>query len=210
MSRNRLPARAPSQLRCGRSSCSSRYDSQAVSHATRRYVFSGLALLLAAGAVGFLILPGRQPANLPGVGITVIHGRSMSLDELRGHPVFVTFWSTTCAVCLRERPLLAKLYRELGPSGLEVVAVAMSYDPPSRVAAVMEREGIPFPVALDIDARVEQAFGGAMATPTSFLFAPDGALVYRRQGASDMEKLRQRILLLLADKPALTSGRIST
>ena len=192
------------------SSCPHVQYSQTVSQAHRRILFCGLALLLVAVVIGFRIQSERPPAELPGVDITVVNGKPMSLAELRGHPVFVTFWSTTCGICLRERPLLAKLYRELGPSGLEVVAVAMSYDPPARVASVMEREGIPFPVALDVDASVEQAFGGVVATPTSFLFAPDGKLVYRKQGASDMEAVRHRILLLLAARQDSPRTKTST
>lgn len=169
-------------------------------------LLSGLALLLVAGGSIVLLVPRIQPGQLPDVDVTVIHDRAMSLSGLRGRPLFVTFWSTTCVVCMRERPLLAKLYRELGPSRLEIIAVAMSYDVPTRVADLKEREGIPFPVVLDIDARVERAFGGIVATPTSFLFAPDGALVYRETGASDIEELRQAILQLLAGTSGANHG----
>lgn len=164
---------------------------------SRRFLLSGLALsLVAAAAIGLLASRDR-PRQVPDVAVTVIHGRVMSLAELRGRPLLVIFWSTSCAICLRERPLLAELYRELRPSGLEIVAVAVPWDVPARVAAVREREAIPFPIALDLDARAERAFGGIVATPTSFLFAPDGILVYRETGASDMEALRRTILRIL-------------
>lgn len=181
-----------------------------MTHASRRVLLSGLALSLIAGVATVLLAPWQQPRQLPDIDVTVIHGRATSLSELRGRPLFVTFWSTTCGICMRERPLLAKLYRELGPSGLEIIAVAVSYDVPARVAAVIEREAIPFPVALDLDARAERAFGGIVATPTSFLFGPDGALVYRANGASDIEMLRQKVLQLLAEHPGATPGRART
>jgi thiol-disulfide isomerase/thioredoxin len=48
----------------------------------------------------------------------------------------VTFWATTCPSCIEEIPHLIDLYRELNPKGLEIIGVAMAYDPPEQVRAM--------------------------------------------------------------------------
>ena len=118
--------------------------------------------------------------------------------ELRGKPVLVNFWATTCPGCIKEMPHLVKLYNELSPSGLEVIGIAMSYDPPNQVIALADRRKIPYPIALDIKGEAAQAFGDVRLTPSNFLIAPDGRVVHQKIGEMDMDKVRSMILNMLA------------
>lgn len=158
-------------------------------------------MLLCAALAGLLFLRGPQPA--PALSFTYLDGRTVSLASLRGRPVLVTFWATTCPICRRELPELAQMYRDLEPRGLEVIGVAMPYDPPNHVLEVSKGERIPFPVALDIEGRAVQAFGGVRGTPTRFLIDADGNIVLRRTGAMPIADLKERILdLIPAPSPA--------
>jgi thiol-disulfide isomerase/thioredoxin len=112
--------------------------------------------------------------------------------------VLVTFWATTCNSCVSEIPHLIELYDELAPQGLEIIAIAMDYDPPNRVVALRKARNIPYPVALDIQADAARAFGDVRLTPTSFLIAPDGQIAHRRTGKLNMAALRKDILAMLA------------
>jgi peroxiredoxin len=94
-------------------------------------------------------------------------------------------------------PQLIELYDELAPQGLEIIAIAMNYDPPNRVLAMSKARNIPYPIALDLHAAAAAAFGKIRLTPTSFLIAPDGRIAYRKTGALDMERLRVDILGML-------------
>jgi thiol-disulfide isomerase/thioredoxin len=109
----------------------------------------------------------------------------------------VSFWATTCAACIEELPHLIALYQELAPKGLQIVAVAMAYDPPDRVVAMRETQGIPYPIALDIDARIARAFGDISVTPTTFLIAPDGRVMTHTSGQMDIGATREQILEVL-------------
>ena len=60
------------------------------------------------------------------------------LRSLRGKPVLVSFWASTCPRCLDEIPHLIELYEELAPRGFEIIAIAMAYDPPNRVIAFIQ------------------------------------------------------------------------
>lgn len=133
----------------------------------------------------------------PDVSLNIVDGRTLRLAQLRGHPVLVSFWATSCASCVEEIPELKALYRTLAPQGLEIVAVAMPYDPPNRVLEMRRRLQIPWPVALDLDGSVMHAFGDVAATPASFLIDAQGRIVARHLGRHDMAQLRQQIGQLL-------------
>ena len=95
------------------------------------------AVLLVGGylLVTFALRGTGTPDVFPPVAIATIDGRSFDAAALRGRPVLVTFWSTTCVVCLREMPDLEALYRRLSPRGFEIIAVSMPWDPPTRWCA---------------------------------------------------------------------------
>ena len=149
-----------------------------------------IAILTLVAAVWFM------PAGLsqaPAVTFKTLDGRSLSLDDLRGRPVLVNFWATTCPGCIKEMPHLVELYEKLHPQGLEIIGVAMSYDPPNQVVALQERRGLPYPLTLDLDAKIAKAFGDVSLTPTTFLIAPDGRIVFQKIGEIDMPKLEATI-----------------
>jgi peroxiredoxin len=154
----------------------------------------GLTLL---GMIGYLWLAPAGLKTSPDISLVTLDGEQLQLGNLRGGPLLVTFWATTCPGCIREVPHLIELYNELSPQGLEIIAIAMAYDPPNRVLAMRNARNIPYPVALDIHAEAARAFGNVQLTPTSFLIAPDGRIVYHKTGEIDLTKLRQKILGIL-------------
>jgi peroxiredoxin len=155
-----------------------------------------LALALVV-ALGWLWFAPPVLRTSPDISLLGIDGTELRLADYRGRPLLVTFWATSCTSCIREIPHLARLYRELAPQGLEIIGIAMSYDPPNEVLAMRERRNIPYPIALDIHADAARAFGDVRITPTAFLIAPDGRIVYHRAGILDPEALRRDIIGLL-------------
>jgi thiol-disulfide isomerase/thioredoxin len=160
--------------------------------------FLALTVLLSIAGLGWRVLDPSPLRHAPDLTFSTLEGRQLRLDALRGRPVLINFWATSCASCVRELPHLAELYRELASRGLEIIGVAMPYDPPNRVVAMSRREAIPYPVALDIRGNALSAFGGVNLTPTSILVGPDGLILDRSTGALDMERLRARVLTLLS------------
>ena len=150
-----------------------------------------LVPLLIAGLVAvlsWLWLPTAGPVASPDITLKSIDGRAIALKDLRGRPVLVTFWATTCPTCLKEMPHLADLYRELSPRGLEIIGIAMYHDPPNRVLALHKSRGIPYPVALDIEAEAARAFDDVRITP----------IVYRNSGVMNLENVRRKVLDMIA------------
>ncbi|MBS1214786.1 MAG: redoxin domain protein, partial [Proteobacteria bacterium] len=85
------------------------------------------------------------------------------------------------------------------PRGLKVIGVAMDYDIPSQVKAVVEGMQIPYPVALDARGDHAKAFDGVELVPYSLLIAADGHIVLRKLGLLDMAEIRARIEELLTE-----------
>ena len=157
--------------------------------------FFFLSLLLLLLLAVWLMPAGTQ--NAPSATLTTLKGERISLADLRGKPVLVTFWATTCPGCLREMPHLVELYQQWHPKGLEVIGVAMAYDPPNQVVELVQHKQIPYTIALDIDGQIAQAFGDVKLTPTSFMINPQGRIVLKKIGEMDMSYLQQTIQQML-------------
>jgi peroxiredoxin len=135
----------------------------------------------------------------PDVTFTTITGQEIALKDLRGKPVIVTFWATDCPSCIQEIPDLINIYNQYHAAGLEMIAVAMYYDPPNHVVDMTKAKQLPYPVALDLNSGHAQAFGGIMFTPSTFLIAPDGTIVKKEIGLFDVAKMKTNIDSLLKD-----------
>jgi peroxiredoxin len=133
----------------------------------------------------------------PNIIFDTITGQKIILKELRGKPVIVTFWATDCASCIEEIPDLISLYKQYHQSGLEIIAVAMNYDPPNHVIDMTKDKQLPYNVALDLTSDVAKAFGGVMFTPSTFIIAPDGSVVKKQIGLFDLNKMNTLIDSLL-------------
>lgn len=156
-------------------------------------LWPGAGLLLIIVTLALWVELKNQPQELPDITLTNLQGGEISLAALRHQPVLVSFWATTCASCMKEMPLLAALYRELHPQGLQVIAVAMPYDRPDRVLAMSREQQYPFPVALDPQGLVSRAFGDIQVTPTWFLSGTDGRIVRQHSGPLDIELIKQQV-----------------
>ncbi len=153
-----------------------------------------LAVVLVFAAIWFMPAGLRQAPPLVG---QTLDGRTLTLEQFRGKPVLVTFWATTCPSCIEEMPHLIELYQELHPKGLEIIGVAMSYDPPEQVRAMAQQWQIPYPIVLDSKEHIAQGFDNVQLTPTTVLISPGGRIVQYRLGLLDLPKLRETINAML-------------
>lgn len=155
--------------------------------------FAALALI---GIAGWIWLsPSNNPA--PNVQMTLLNGNTIDLHQLRGHPVLINFWATSCPGCVKEIPQLVKLYKKLGPKGFEIIGVAMSYDKPSNVRSMQSDRHIPYPITIDRTDAISKAFGTIRLTPTSFLINPQGQIVYQKIGNVNTASLAERVKNML-------------
>ena len=160
-----------------------------------------VALILVAVAYVWFSPSGVTPA--PKVEMIQLDGgQKIDLASLRGRPVLVTFWATSCPGCIAEMPHLIKLYKELAPKGFQIIGVAMNYDKPNNVLAMQKAKDIPYPIVWDDVGKISKAFGTVTLTPTHFLIDPKGEIVQHKIGDIDINLLRARVLTMLGKQNA--------
>lgn len=174
----------------------------------KKEILIGTFILIIVFGVGWLWLTPGGLSTAPDVSFKTTDGREIHLKNLRGQPVLITFWATTCPGCIKEMPHLISLYNEFSGSGLEIIGVAMSYDPPNHVVELINQRQVTYPVALDIDGSIARSFDNVMLTPTSFLISPEGRIVKHKIGEMDMDKLEQQIKNLLFKQSQVTSHEL--
>lgn len=139
--------------------------------------------------------PSQTAPDLP---YTLLGGEQRQLATSRGRVMLVNFWATSCTTCVAEMPGLVATYEKFRPQAFDVLAVAMSYDPPTYVSHFATTRKLPFQVAIDQDGRLAQGFGDVQLTPTSFLLDKQQRIVKRYVGEPAWDKLQQLIGELLA------------
>ncbi len=163
-------------------------------------IITAVVVLALIGLLTFIWFTPDGLKQVPAISVTTLEGKQIDLQSLQGRPVLVTFWATTCPGCVKEMPHLAELYKELAPRGLEMIALAMAYDPEDQVREMVKLKQPPYKVALDTDGKAALAFGDVKLTPTTFLISPDGLIVQQKLGEMDMNALHNRIVGMLSKK----------
>src|SRR5437764_15062516 len=84
----------------------------------------GCAFCLSAQVIAAAPLP--RPA--PDCRLALPQGHS-GIAGQAGKVVYVDFWASWCVACLASFPFMDQLQRELGPKGLQVIAVNLDEKP---------------------------------------------------------------------------------
>jgi len=145
------------------------------------------AVLAIVGALAYALM---DKPGAPAATFTTLEGKPIALADLRGKVVLVNFWATSCPGCIKEMPGMVETYTQYKDRGFEIVAVAMSYDPPNYVLSFVNTRQLPFPVALDVDGAHARAFGNVQLTPTSFIIGKDGRILEQKLGEIDFVRLK--------------------
>lgn len=139
---------------------------------------------VAAGIAVVVWLYGQPPAGpfagerAPDFTVTALDGESVTLQSLRGKPVFVNFWATWCLPCLEEMPEIEELYREY-PGRFHVVAV--TDEPRTTVTRYLQSFDYTFPIYLDNRGEMGRSYL-VRAMPTSLFIDERGVIRARHVG----------------------------
>lgn len=170
----------------------------------KRNIFIAVTIVLVTASFIFLYVSKNNIDTVPDISLNLIDGTKVNLSSLKGTPLLVTFWATTCATCVKEIPDLIHLYNELEQNEFEIIAIAMPYDPPNRVVTLAKKNNIPYSVALDIKGIAAEAFGNVQVTPTSFLIDTNGKVIEKKSGELDIKELKMKVKSLLPTKTKIS------
>ena len=137
---------------------------------------------------------------MPNFKLSEISGKVLTQDDFKNKVTIINFWATSCTTCIKEMPQLVHTYQKFKGDGLEMMAVAMSYDPPMYVVNFAQTRQLPFKVALDSDGSVAKAFGKIQLTPTTIVINKNGKIIKRYVGEPDWADFHQLIQKSLAEK----------
>jgi cytochrome c biogenesis protein CcmG/thiol:disulfide interchange protein DsbE len=166
----------------------------------RVLLLSTTLALLAAGATYVLLsddepddqsvvtlTPGEDLVPLDEVAFTTFDDEVVPLASLRGGPVLVNFFSSTCIPCITEMPAFEEVHQELGDQ-VTFLGLAVA-DRPADALALVEQTGVTYRTARDPDSAVITALGGTFL-PTTVLLDAEGEIVARHAGELDADELR--------------------
>lgn len=160
----------------------------------RRLLLGGAGSLLAFGLGGCL-----SDSGLPLEGVTVQDrdGKPVELASIKGKPTLITFWATTCPGCVKEIPHIQELHDKYADRGVNVVGLAMSYDPLDQINKMVEERDMTYTILQDRDGRGAEVFGPVRVTPTTFILDAQARIEFQKIGVFDVDRVERTLDELL-------------
>jgi peroxiredoxin len=147
--------------------------------------------------VAVLLFLSLQTNSVKNLNLITINGEKITSQQLLGKITLINFWATDCPGCINEMPGLIETYNQYKDQGLEVIAVAMYYDPPSRVISFTKNNNLPFPVVLDTNKEIINKFNNVKLTPTSIILDKNGYVINTIIGEIDFNEFNKNLINLL-------------
>ncbi len=156
----------------------------------------------AAGAAGAASLPDEGPFPSLNGAIAWLNSPPLTPEGLRGKVVLVDFWTYSCINCLRSLPYVRAWAQKYQDHGLVVIGVhtpefafEKSLD---NVRSAVHRLGITYPVAVDSDYAIWEAFSNNY-WPADYFIDSKGQIRGHEFGEGDYDTSERLIQRLLAD-----------
>ncbi|MDP9055319.1 MAG: TlpA family protein disulfide reductase [Acidobacteriota bacterium] len=123
-------------------------------------------------------------------------GKRVRLSDFKGQVVVLNFWATWCGPCKTEIPWFIDFQKQWQARGFTVLGVSMDEDGWKAIDPYVAEKKINYPVVL-ADERVNEAYGGIEALPTTLIVGRDGKVRFIHSGLiarADYEKEIQQLL----------------
>lgn len=124
-----------------------------------------------------------------------VDGTPVTLSELRGKPVWLTFGASWCSACRVEMPDIQTAYEKGKADDLEVVGIYLSEDS-TRVTQFADRLGLTFPHVPDPQTTVASAYR-VMGIPAHFFIDREGNIQAMRVGILDENTIQQSLASIM-------------
>lgn len=119
------------------------------------------------------------------------------LEDQRGNIVYVDFWASWCAPCLRSMPLINELYAKYKEQGFTVIAINVD-DPIEDGQEFLLDTPLDYLIAADTDNTILNTYG-VRGMPTSYLIDEEGTVRMVHMGfrENDIEVIEAAVTELL-------------
>ena len=147
---------------------------------------------LGSGAAAVAPVVGAVPPNFTGL---TYDGKTVSLADYAGKPVWLTFGASWCPDCRTESADVEATYEANKDKGLNVLAVFIQ-EPAADVSGYAQRAGLTFPIAVDEQSAIAGAYR-TMGIPTHFFIGPDGKIREIRIGALSRDEMDRAVAAIM-------------
>ena len=158
-------------------------------------LFLGLTLAVAlfGGALALQREPGLPPGTeAPAFELNTLDGKTVSLAELKGKPVFIDFWATWCGPCRRALPHTQQFARKY--KGKAHILTINIREDAKTVRKYLKRHGYSFTVLMDPDGAVAEQYG-VEGIPHFVIIDAQGKIFFNQVGfGSGIEKVLEEKL----------------
>lgn len=131
----------------------------------------------------------------PDFSLPDLNGRPVNLSSYRGKVVLLDFWATWCGPCRDEIPAYIQLQNRYANQGFQVIGISMD-DSEGPVRAFYRDFHMNYPVVMG-GAETGELYGGILGLPIAFVVGPDGRMVAKHIGATDVSVVEKEIQSLL-------------
>lgn len=154
-------------------------------------VFVVVGLLTAGAVVGVKLAPEIFPVEVGSRApefraADLATGDTVTLASYRGQVVLLNIWATWCEPCRFEMPSMERLHQELGPQGLQIVAVSIDEAGPGVVREFQRELGLTFRILHDRSRSIERIYQ-TTGVPESFVLNRDGRIMKKVIGAAEWD-----------------------
>lgn len=129
-----------------------------------------------------------------------LNSPALNIEDLRGKPVLVKFWTYTCINCIRTFPFVNDWYEKYEDDGLQIIGVhtpEFEFEKDiSNVEKALEDYGIEYPVVLDNDYKIWRSYKNRY-WPAKYLIDANGCIVDEHFGEGAYEETELKIQKLL-------------
>src|SRR5712692_3596800 len=126
---------------------------------TRMRKLASMGVLLVLG-VSSLLATGPVPRKAPPFTIVEPSGKQTLLSSFQGKVVVIEFLLTNCPRCLLVAQTITKLHKELGPRGLQPIAIAFDNGISGpKVTDFVRQVGVTYPVGYTSSEKVDIYLG---------------------------------------------------
>jgi cytochrome c biogenesis protein CcmG/thiol:disulfide interchange protein DsbE len=172
--------------------------------ATAWIVLAGIALWLlwVASARRIALRPAEDSPPAPALLLRDSAGRSLELDDLRGHVVVLNLWASWCGPCKEEAPVLSRIQRDLDGEGVFVLGLNAEGLPPAALKRIRESWRMDYVVASAVRPLAHSPFAGEGVVPHHWLIDRHGRIRASRAGTVAASALRAAVSRLLVESEA--------
>ncbi|QTM99060.1 thiol-disulfide oxidoreductase ResA [Sediminibacillus dalangtanensis] len=163
----------------------------------RRKIMRTSILIILLAAVIFAIYNTQKETEVVEIGdqapdfvLKTLKGETIQLSDFQGEKgVFLNFWATYCPPCEKEMPYMENQHQYFKNKGVTVLAVDVG-EPKITVEGFVRRKDLSFPILLDENGSVMDAYGVG-SLPITFLIDKNGKVVNRIPAGMTEEEINE-------------------